>query len=383
MIGRFVEDEEVGLEQHESSELEAIAFAAGEFSDGFVNFLVFEKETGEDSEHLFVISVGDGEQFVENGVVAVEDFLLLVAIADGEAGSDADDGVFPTAQFDNVAEQGGFSAAVGSDQCPAFAAADLQFDIFEQFEFVESFAVVFDLQSDVGAGGIGLEIGGDFVTLGGGFFYGVSFFARELGSAGPESFAPRLAAGVALGDVGEFLDQGFQVGDPLLIGFVLGVLGFYPFGADLAIGGVVAGVVIGLAVVQFQDAVGDAVEQVTIMRNNQHSTAKAPQEIVQPGQAQVVQMVARFVEHEQVGIADKGVGHAEDVLFAAGKLADHLILSAGETEGIEQGLSTRFKMIAAAAVVEVACELVLMQQLIHLGGVAVCNGGFFIVEVGF
>ncbi len=180
MIGGLVEDEEVWFEQHEPGELESIAFAAGKFADGFVNFFVFEKETSEDSEHQFVGGVGDGEQFIENGVVAVEDFLLLGAIADGETGADADDGVFPAAHFDYVAEECGFSTAVGANQCPAFCSADLQFDIVEQFQFVESFAVVFDLQGDVGAGGVGLEIGGDFVALGGGFFDGVGFFAFEL-----------------------------------------------------------------------------------------------------------------------------------------------------------------------------------------------------------
>ncbi len=188
---------------------------------------------------------------------------------------------------------------------------------------------------------------------------------------------------MALGDVGEFLNQSFQVGDALLIGFVLGVLGLDSFGANFAIGTVVAGVVSGLAVVQIQNTVGDAVEQVAIVRDNEHGTAEALEEVVEPGQSQVVEVIARFVEDEEVGVTDEGVGHAENVLFTAGKQADLLVLSVGESEGIEQGLSAGFEMVAAAAVEKVAGGLILMKQLIHLFGRAICYGGFFVAEVGF
>ena len=92
-------------------------------------------------------------------------------------------------------------------------------------------------------------------------------------------------------------------------------------GAGLQITGVIAFVGIEQTVGQFDDPVGDAVQKVTVVSDEQQGTRIFFQELDHPEDGFVVQVVGWFVENQQFWPGDQSLAQGDAPLFAAGKIA--------------------------------------------------------------
>ncbi len=166
VVGRFVEEEEVGFHDEEAGEVGAHDPAAGHFFGGAVEVALAEAEAGED---FFGFGAGLG---VVKGVVLDVGFVVFgrrnlaggfhLAQAffengqDGAAGGEVEDGFFadgfgflgeeanhgPFVAFDDAAvgdvfaeddgEKGGFAGAIGADEGDAVAMGDVEGGVFEK-----------------------------------------------------------------------------------------------------------------------------------------------------------------------------------------------------------------------------------------------------------
>lgn len=106
-----------------------------------------------------------------------------------------------------------------------------------------------------------------------GFLFGA---AGRGGAAEPFEFAAQLVLAFDFGD-GE---------------------GFVPDGAEFEVLGVVAGIADEFAAVEFDDGVGDAVEEVAVVRDHEQGRGEGEEGLFQPGDGVGVNVVGGFVEDQ-------------------------------------------------------------------------------------
>ena len=72
------------------------------------------------------------------------------------------------------------------------------------------------------------------------------------------------------------------------------------------------------ALVDLDDPRGDDVEEVAVVRDEDHRAGKALQIVLQPADRFGVEMVRRLVEQQQVRLAGERAAERDPALFAAG-----------------------------------------------------------------
>ena len=88
---------------------------------------------------------------------------------------------------------------------------------------------------------------------------------------------------------------------------------------------VIAGVALELALGQPDDPGGQAVEQVTVVADDDDRPAEAEQVLFQPLDGGQVQVIGRLVEQQQVGLADEQLGQRQPGALPAGQGGDRLL----------------------------------------------------------
>ena len=73
-----------------------------------------------------------------------------------------------------------------------------------------------------------------------------------------------------------------------------------------------------MAPVEFDHGIGDAVQEVAVMRAEEDGRLAVAQVFFQPQDGLVVEMVRRFVHDQQVAGHDQGPGQAQALALAAG-----------------------------------------------------------------
>jgi len=74
-----------------------------------------------------------------------------------------------------------------------------------------------------------------------------------------------------------------------------------------------------LAAIQFQYAVGEALQEGAVVGDEQHGAAEVADEAFQPFDAGDVEVVGGLIEQQQVGFLDQGLGEQHAALRAAGE----------------------------------------------------------------
>ena len=88
---------------------------------------------------------------------------------------------------------------------------------------------------------------------------------------------------------------------------------------------IVAVIMIKLAKRQLPDMIGNLIQKVAVMRNDQHGPAIAGQIVLQPHDRVDVQMVGWLIQHQQIGFLNQNLGQANPLALTTGKLLDFLV----------------------------------------------------------
>jgi hypothetical protein len=210
-------------------------------------------------------------------------------------------------------EQGGLADAVAADDAGALAGAEDQVEVTEQpaggsfgadveaglFQFDDGVAEARgwrDEEVHLALFGRGLDAL-DLVEL----FEPVARLGGACLDAGthPVKFLAEETLAAALGLGGDLLADG---------------LGF-------EVGGVVAGVRVGLAVRDLDDPCGDQVEEVAVVGDEDDGAGVALEEALQPADRVGVEVVGRFVEEQQVRLRGECAADGDAAFFTAGERA--------------------------------------------------------------
>jgi hypothetical protein len=146
-----------------------------------------------------------------------------------------------------------------------------------------------------------------------------------------------------LGGLGtEAVDVALQVRRlALLLGRQCQVVG-QALGARSLAGRVVAGEKLQLAVLDGEDMGGDDVEKIAVVRDQDQRALIALEPVFEPEDGVEVQMVGRLVEQQEVGAAHQGAREVEAHAPAAGEFGHRsLEVKVGKTEAVHQGSSAR------------------------------------------
>ena len=92
------------------------------------------------------------------------------------------------------------------------------------------------------------------------------------------------------------------------------------------------------AAVEFEDAVGDAVEHVTVMGDEQQPAAVLGQPFLQPRDRADVEVVRRLVEHEEVRLGHEQARQRRALGLATAELADGRVEQTAHAELVENRL---------------------------------------------
>jgi hypothetical protein len=223
--------------------------------------------------------------------------------------------------FGDDFEEGGFSAAVGSDDDEALSAGEVEGDVFEEGVVFVGFGEVLDGEEAFGAAEVLVEAGDDGVD-GFGFdgFFNVGHFSLEV--------AGGVFGGVfAVGDGFGFKEEEFF--------FVLELV-FDGFESGGALADVVAevgdGVFVGVVVFDFDDAGDYFVDEVSVVGDEYEAALMLEEPFFEPGDTGEVEEVGGFIHEEKVGFFEEDFGECGAVAPAAGELVDGFVAT-GVVEG--------------------------------------------------
>ena len=141
----------------------------------------------------------------------------------------------------------------------------------------------------------------------------------------------RLAFGLPRLGVGAHPLQ--LLGHGALAGLGLAVLLHDPLGLLLQPAGVVALEGDALAAVQLQRPLGDLVQEIAVVGDQDHAAGEGLQVVLQPGDALGVQVVGGLVQQQHVGLAEQQAGQSHAALLPAGELV-HRPFGRGAAQGV-------------------------------------------------
>lgn len=154
------------------------------------------------------------------------------------------------------------------------------------------------------------------------------FVAFELGEAAHGLTGP--LAGLEAADVLLFLFP------EVLLLFVRAMLRETALSADLAEGLVIAGVIDEAALLDFDDAFDDVIEEVAIVGDEEDRALEIFEEPFEPEAAIDIQVVGGFVQEEDVGLFEEELGEGEAALLPAAEAANGDVeLGIGEAEAVK------------------------------------------------
>ena len=371
VVGRFVEQQQVDVADHQLGQLHAALLAAAQGVYDAVHVLPAEEEAGEHGEGAVAGDARQFEQFAHDGAPRVQGLVFLGVVADADPRADAQHGVVPGGLTDDVAEEGGLARAVGTQQADAVAGGEVEVDPVEEDPVAKRAGVAFQLEGDVAASGGCGEGGIDALRVQVGAVDLVHAVEGSLLVLG----APRLAGVVGHGSPAlEADDHLLQPADLFLLVLVRGLLGEQVFHLLGAVPGVVARVPGELAVFDFQDGADHPVEQVAVVGDQDHGSVAVVEKVLQPVQAFEVQMVGRLVEEQDIGFFEQNFGQGDDVLLAAAQRSDGLVLPAGQAQAVEYGVDPVLDGVPAQALEFGGQVAVLVQGALLLAGVTLGVG---------
>ena len=212
------------------------------------------------------------------------------------------------------AEDGGFAGAVGADEADADAVGDEEVEVLDDGAAAEDDGDVFELDE-----ALGLALGGGEVDSGGGGLGALVDFlelADEVVGVVDAGFG---LGGAGLGAAAEPVD--FDL-DAVLEGVLELGLGLHVLLLALdefGVGAFDAEESVGVDAVELDDFVGDVLEEVAVVGDDDAGEGGLVEELFEPDDSGEVEVVGGLVEEEDVGAGDDGFGDGEAFAPASGE----------------------------------------------------------------
>ena len=312
MVGRLVEDQQVGFGQHELCQRDTAFFTAGEFAYK-LEYIVPGKEKG--SQQVSDLCIGHGRKGVgnlfKNGITVVQDVMFLVVVADVDVGTKSDMSCVLSKQTVQDLQDGGLAGSVIADQSDMFSAPYVETQPGKQSVPVKGLGQTVDSQDFASASDAGRQFEVHVVTQDKGLFHDLHF---------AEHFFAALRAFNGLFPVKllEFGDDLFLMTD---LGLVVepGTLLLVPEGfLFFGINGVIACKECGVRVFDL-DHFGDrAVKKIAVVGDDEDSTSVVGEIVFQPADAAQIQMVGGLIEHDHIRTLQKQAGKGNAGLLSSG-----------------------------------------------------------------
>ena len=326
VVGGFVEEIEVGLDEAEGEEAEAGFLAGRKERDGFALGVDTEAGAGEETGGALVAhGVPGGDEAVGGLGVGEVGHELVGVTGDGGRG-DADAGGFSGGGLQEEADEAGLADAVAALDDEAVALVDVEFGNVEQelaAGGVDGEVAEGDEDLGVGAAAGEADVGGAFGVGGAeGLFQAFGAFFQLLGLLLQE-VAPAVDA-----DVLEFAGVAAEAADFLGVLGVLAVLRGVVVGEEFSGAGVGVGVEAADGGAEEEGSGGAGVEEAAVVAGDEHGGVGggALEPGLEHGDLLGVEMVGGFVEEEGVGLGDPDAGEEHEALPAAAQGADGAVM---------------------------------------------------------
>ena len=137
-----------------------------------------------------------------------------------------------------------------------------------------------------------------------------------------------------------------------------------------------------MAGVHLENPLGDVVEEVAVVRDDDEGALKALEEGLNPGHRLGIQVVGRLVEQEDIGVGDKQAAHRHTALFATGEHPRlrlrvgatqrlhcqlHLMVEAPEVVRVDNLLQPGHLLLGAGLIQAAAEVLILLKHRLGFG----------------
>ena len=299
VVSRFVHHQDVWFFHHQLAEQHAALLTTGEHLSRLFDVVLAEQQTTQNAAHrlLVVAFLLPLAHPVEDGEVVFELVLMVLRVVANLRVFRPLHGAVVRLQFaDQGFQHGGFTHAVGTEDGNLLAHFQQQVEVFKQRAFIEAFGKGFHFQRVTEQLLVLLEADERVLTAGGFNLFQLDFvdLTRTRGRL------TRLR-----GVSAEAANEGLQVRN---LRFLLGVVRQQTL-ARLGGGGhvlvIVARIDAQLAVVQIRHVRTDHVQEVTVVRDDDHGAVAIVQRLLQPADGVDVQVVRRFVEQQDVRVREQ------------------------------------------------------------------------------
>ena len=324
MVGRFVENQCIGAAEHELQQCQTGFFAPGQAAYLQEYVFTLEEESAQDGTHfrVSVQSVGFFH-FFQHGVAVVQQELALVVVAESHIMARLQDTVARRCFAQQNPQQCGLPHTIRSHDTDFFASLDIEVYILEE---VSSGIAVTEV--------LGQTFGLEHVVAGLEVLLEVNLHTAHFRFRAFQTFQRIQTFFTGCSTLGQFLctaffepaDHFFLTCDfPLLVG----IGSQFSFSSDtflLCELLVVAIITVQFMMLHFKNSIHNLIEEVTVMGYNQDSSLVAGQVLFQPLQCADVQMVGRFVQHEDVRLFQQQGCQCQSGPFSSGKGVNLLII---------------------------------------------------------
>ena len=322
MVGRLVEDDDIGTGNHHLTEHAAHALTSGEDIDLLQTIVALEEHTAEvATDELGVLIRAVLGQPLDDGVLGCE--LLRVVLREvGLAGGYAP--LVVTAVRLHLAgddlHEGGLRELVRTNQCDLISTVHDEGDVIEHLYAVDGLREVLHLEDIVTDLTVRLKYDVRILTRG-------RLDVVELDLLEGTLTGGRL---LGFGSIGrETLDELLQLLDLLLLLAVRFLLLTHDELGGLEPEIVVSGEEGDLTVVDVRDVCADLVQEVTVMGYDDDGILEVDEELLEPLNGVQVEVVGRLVEEQDVRVTEQCLREEDLDLFGALQLVHLLIVELG------------------------------------------------------
>ena len=340
MVGRLIEDEEVGAAERELRQRHAPAFTAGERADGAEDIIALEQEQAEVAARL---ADGHGariEDLVEDRAIGIERFVCLCEVG----------GLHRRAQpyfagqrrqfADDRADECALARAIRADQRGGLATAQHDIGRVEQRALRIAYARAKRAQHQIAAADGLAEAQ---------FHAAVDLGAQdEIVALQPfQSLEPPFGLrGVLRAHVPT--DVFLLPTDVFLLRFVLPQQALVALCPLLGIGAVVATIALQRAEVEFPHRAGDRIEEVAIVADDDHRAGEIAQVALQPLHSSDIEMIGGLVQRQHVRCLQQQPTEQRARLLPAGQSAEGRVeVLRAETHALHHRADALFVRVAA------------------------------------
>ena len=326
VVGRLVEQQDIRVLGEHEHQLQPPSFASGKLGDRRVLGCGVEPEPFEQRLVPPIGGAGTAGEGIDEPMVGIEIDAELVEVAEAHRRAVFDGAGCRRRPPSHGVEQGRLARAVRSDDAEALVGVQRKGESLDQASSARLDADVFELDHPVPESRC-VGVKHQRVVAQGATGVGGLELLRPtdvgLGLAGACRGAAQQPLTLASGEIAA---HGF--------GALVGSLTLF---SGLEVGAVTPVVDVESALVDLEHAGRDRVEQVAVVGDAQEATGERGESFLEPVDRVDVEMIGRFVEDEQIGRRDQGLGQRDPALLPAAQRRDGLLEPTAETETVEHG----------------------------------------------